>query len=402
MKNTASKSKFLLIAMIATLIGVGVHIYLTLHYYDIKFGLSAGDSMCNINEVLNCDAVTASKFSALLGVPIALWGVMTNLVLLYFLGVTRFNLVQDSDRTSRYALLLSGVTVVASVVMGLISVTAMSNLCIFCISAYVLSVVGFIFTWMGAEDVTAENISNDIKDIFTSERWVAGFLLAIPAFAFLANIMYLESHGLSDMEKMAKEKVAYWQVAPQQNFDLTKGLSMQKGTDEPVMTIVEFADFRCGHCKHAAAPLHNFTKNHPDVRLIYKPFPLDGTCNEAMKNGGGDGISCGLAFATLCSEKIAQKGWVAHDYIFDNQEEITRMMNLDKNLESIATATGIQLEELKTCVKGTEIPEIVRNTAKEGEVAQIRGTPAIFVNGKLLDGGQLIPVLEAAYKTLKK
>ncbi|AFY01755.1 fused vitamin K epoxide reductase/thioredoxin [Bdellovibrio bacteriovorus] len=402
MKNTASKSKFLLIAMIATLIGVGIHIYLTLHYYDIKFGLSAGDSMCNINEVLNCDAVTASKFSALLGVPIALWGAMTNLVLVYFLGVTRFNLVQDSDRTSRYALLLSGVTVVASVVMGLISVTAMSNLCIFCISAYVLSIIGFIFTWMGAEDVTAENISNDIKDIFTSERWVAGFLLAIPAFAFLANIMYLESHGLSDVEKMAKEKVAYWQVAPQQNFDLTKGLSMQKGTEEPVMTIVEFADFRCGHCKHAAAPLHNFTKNHPDVRLIYKPFPLDGTCNEAMKNGGGDGISCGLAFATLCSEKIAQKGWVAHDYIFDNQEEITRMMNLDKNLESIATATGIQLEELKTCVKGTEIPEVVRNTAKEGEVAQIRGTPAIFVNGKLLDSGQLIPVLEAAYKTLKK
>ncbi len=402
MKNTVSKSKFLLFAMIATLIGVGVHIYLTLHYYDIKFGLSAGDSMCNINEVLNCDAVTASRFSAFLGVPIALWGAMTNLVLLYFLGVSRFNLVQDPDRTSRYALLLSGVTVLASVVMAVISVTAMSNLCIFCITAYVLSIIGFIFTWMGAEDVSAENISNDIKDIFTSERWVAGFLLAIPAFAFLANIMYLESHGLSDVEKMAKEKVAYWQVAPQQNFDLTKGLSMQKGTDEPVMTIVEFADFRCGHCKHAAAPLHNFTKNHPDVRLIYKPFPLDGTCNEAMKNGGGDGISCGLAFATLCSEKIAQKGWVAHDYIFENQEEITRMMNLDKNLESIATATGIQLEELKTCVKGTEIPEIVRNTAKEGEVAQIRGTPAIFVNGKLLDGGQLIPVLEAAYKTLKK
>ncbi|WP_374030318.1 vitamin K epoxide reductase family protein [Bdellovibrio bacteriovorus] len=402
MKNTVSKSKFLLFAMIATLIGVGVHTYLTLHYYDIKFGLSAGDSMCNINEVLNCDAVTASRFSAFLGVPIALWGVMTNLVLLYFLGVSRFNLVQDPDRTSRYALLLSGVTVLASVVMAVISVTAMSNLCIFCITAYVLSIIGFIFTWMGAEDVSAENISNDIKDIFTSERWVAGFLLAIPAFAFLANIMYLESHGLSDVEKMAKEKVAYWQVAPQQNFDLTKGLSMQKGTDEPVMTIVEFADFRCGHCKHAAAPLHNFTKNHPDVRLIYKPFPLDGTCNEAMKNGGGDGISCGLAFATLCSEKIAQKGWVAHDYIFENQEEITRMMNLDKNLESIATATGIQLEELKTCVKGTEIPEIVRNTAKEGEVAQIRGTPAIFVNGKLLDGGQLIPVLEAAYKTLKK
>ncbi|WP_347356259.1 DsbA family protein [Bdellovibrio sp.] len=401
MKNTASKNTALLLAMIVTLIGAGVHIYLTLHYYDVKFGLSGGESFCNINEVLNCDAVSASKFSSLLGVPIALWGVMTNLVLFYFLAVTRFNMVEDNERTSRYALLLSGGTVLASIVMGTISLTAMSNLCLFCMAAYVLSVLGFLFTWLGASDVSAKNISNDIKDIFVSEKWVLGFLLAVPAFSFLANIMYLESHGLSDIEKMAKERVAYWQVAPQQNFDLTTGLSMQKGTGEPVMTIVEFADFRCSHCKHAAPVLHSFVKNHPDVRLIYKPFPLDGTCNEAIK-GGGDGISCGLAAAALCSEKLAQKGWEAHDYIFENQDEIIRTMNLDKNLESIATKTGIKLDDLKACIKGTEIPEIVRKNAKEGEVAQIQGTPAIFINGKVLNGAQSIPVLEAAYKTLKK
>lgn len=387
--------------MIATVISVGIHIYLTLHYYDVKFGLSGGDSICNINEVLNCDAVSASKFSTLLGVPLALWGAVTNAVLLYFLTVTRLNLVQDPDRASRYSLILSGLTVAASVIMGVISLTAMSNLCIFCITAYALSILGFGATWLGTSGVSTKNLSSDLKSIFSSEKWVAGFLLAIPAFAFLANIMYLESHGLSDVEKMAQEKVAYWQVSPVQNFDLTTGLMMQKGTEEPVMTIVEFADFRCSHCKHAAPSLHTFTKNHPDVRLIYKPFPLDGTCNEAIK-GGGDGISCGLAFATICSEKLAQKGWAAHDYIFENQEEIIRSMNLDKNLEGISTTTGINLEELKTCVKSTEVQEIVRNTAKEGDAAKIQGTPAIFVNGKLLNGGQLIPVLDAAYKTLKK
>lgn len=399
MKNTASKNKFLLLALLSTLIAIGVHFYLTQHYYELKFGGAESGSVCNISEVMNCDAVTASKYSAFLGVPMALWGVVTNLVLLYFLLVTRFNMVQDRAKTSRYALMISGGTVLASIVMGLIS-TTMANLCIFCISAYVLSIIGFFGTWMGAEGVSASSLVDDIKDIFVSERWVAGFLVAIPAFAFLGNIMYLESHGYSEIEKVAKEKIAYWQTSPQQNFDLSAGLILQKGTAEPIMTIVEFADFRCPHCKHAAPPLHAFTKSHPDVKFIFKPFPLDGTCNEAITSGG-DGISCGLASAVMCAEKMSQKGWAAHDYFFENQMEIIQAQNLDKNLEGVSKAAGLSLEDLKTCVKDQATQELIRKMANEGKTAQIQGTPTVFVNGKLLSGGQLIPVLEAAYKSLK-
>lgn len=399
MKNTVTKNKFLLLALLSTLVAVGVHLYLTTHYYGLKFGTAEGTSVCNINEVMNCDAVTASKYSAFLGIPIALWGAVTNLILLYFIAVSRFNLVQDKDKTSRYALMFSGITLIASVVMGLISAT-MANLCIFCLSAYVLSAIGFIGLWLGTDDKSIATISEDVKDIFVTERWVAGFVIAIPAFAFLGNLMYLESQGFAKIAKLAQEKVAYWQVAPVQNFDLTKGLILQAGSAEPIMTIVEFADFRCPHCKHAAPPLHAFTKSHPNVKLVFKPFPLDGTCNEAI-TGGGDGISCGLASAVMCAEKIGNKGWAAHDYFFDKQMEIIQISNLDKNLEDVAKHTGLPLEELKTCVKDSATQELIRNMAAEGKMAQIQGTPAVFVNGKVLSGGQLIPVLEAAYQTLK-
>ncbi|NUN06671.1 MAG: DsbA family protein [Bdellovibrio sp.] len=400
MKNTATKNKFLLVALLSTLVAVGVHLYLTSHYYGLKFGTIEGTSVCNINEVMNCDAVTASKYSAFLGIPIALWGAITNLILLYFIAVSRFNLVQDKDKTSRYALMFSGITLLASLVMGAIS-TTMENLCIFCLSAYALSIIGFVSLWMGTDDKSIATLSEDVKDVFSAERWVAGFVVAIPALAFLGNLMYLESQGFSKIAKLAEEKVAYWQVSPVQSFDATKGLSLQKGTMEPVMTIVEFADFRCPHCKHAAPPLHAFTKSHPDVKLIFKPFPLDGTCNEAI-TGGGDGISCGLASAVMCAEKLANKGWVAHDYFFDNQMEIIQSSNLDKNLEDVSKSAGLSLEELKACVKDPATQELIRNMAAEGKTAQIQGTPAVFVNGKVLSGGQLIPVLEAAYQTLKK
>lgn len=399
MKN---KKLFLTLALLITLVAIGVHVYLTQHYFDLKAGASEGGALCNINDVMNCDAVTASSYSALWGIPMAIWGAVTNLMLLYFLLVTRFNLVQDREKTSRYAFLLSLVTVIASVVMGVISITKIGNICIFCVSAYVLSILGFGFIWLGSEDLSMANLKEDFISIFTSERWVLGFAIAIPVIAFAANLMLKESYGLGQAEKVANERIAYWLASPEQKFDLSTGLVKQVGTQEPVMTIVEFADFRCPHCKMAAPPLHAFTKAHPDVRLIFKPFPLDGTCNDAMKQGGGDGISCGLAFSVMCAEKMVQKGWAAHDFIFDNQREITMAMNLDKNLDDVSKHIGVKAEDLKACVKDPAIQASVRDMAKEGEVAQIQGTPAIFVNGRVLNQAQALPILEAAYKSLKK
>lgn len=401
MKTIASKNKYLLLALLATVVAIGVHIYLTQHYYGLKFGLQDGPSFCNVSDKLNCDVVTASEYSALFGIPIALWGAITNLILLYFLAVTKWNLVQDSAQTSRYSFLLSGVTLLASVVMGFITLTKIGSICLFCVGTYVLSIITFIATWLGAEKLTANNIKNDIKAIFGTEKWVLGFAIAIPAMAALGNIMYLESNGMSEIEKIAKEKVAYWSVAPLQTFDHSTGLQLQKGTTEPVMTIVEFADFRCSHCKLAAGPLHSFASTHPDVKLIYKFFPLDGTCNEAL-GGRGDGISCGLAYAALCAEQSHQKGWAVHDYIYEHQTEITAAGNLDKNIQEISKALQLPLEELQACIKKPETREAVTKMAKEGDTAKIQGTPAVFVNGRVLDRGQVIPVLEAAYKTLKK
>jgi protein-disulfide isomerase len=190
-------------------------------------------------------------------------------------------------------------------------------------------------------------------------------------------------------------------VAPKQDFDLSLGLSAPEQVNSNVkMTIVEFADFRCPHCKHAAPTLHAFLKSNSDVRLIFKPFPLDGTCNEAIKSGG-DGVSCGLAAAVLCAEKIAKKGWSAHDYIFENQSEISQARSLEKNIDGLAQHLDLNKNEINNCIKDSATMDLIRKMAKEGEIAQIQGTPAVFVNGKLLGAGHLLPVLKAAHQSIQ-
>lgn len=398
MNSSLKKDTPLLISLLLSLIAVGVQAYLTTHYYDLKYGGATGDSICNVSSYINCDAVTASKYASLFGIPLALWATITNLIAVLLFGLARFNLTQDSEKTARYAFLISGFILLMSIVMGTISFGVIGNLCLFCASAYVLSVLSFGSAWFSVRHRASELIT-DIKDLFTSQRGILGCLVAIPVLSFVGNSMILDGRGFNNLSKIIEEKVAYWQVAPTQTFG-NQGLMLQKGQGEPVMTIVEFADFRCPHCREAYPSLHAFAESHPDVRLIFKTFPLDGVCNPALGHDG-DGISCALAEINYCSEKMAQKGWITHHFIYDHQEDF-HALPLDEAADKICQGTGISAcDELKKCAKSDETLDVIKAMAAEGAKAQIQGTPSVFVNSKLLQGGQLLPILDAAYKKIK-
>ncbi len=393
--------KYLNISILATLAAFFTHLYLTQHYYGVTYGLNEGTSVCNINAFFNCDAVTLSRFSAFKTVPLALLGAFTNLILLLQLLVARFNLSDDSDRQNQFILLSATLILSASIVMGSISFALLGNACLFCILTYGLSILQFIMALIQNNGKFPSIFTEGIPSLVSTNKGTLAMYVIIPLSAYLTNSMILDSYGLAEIERLAKEKVSYWASAPPQNFDLNTGLKLQKGTGPARLVLVEFADFRCPHCRHAIPALHKFTERHPDVLLIFKPFPLDGTCNASMKSGG-DGVSCGLAFLTMCAEKMVQKGWEVHDYIFDHQDEIHRTNNLSLIINQVVEKFQLSRPEVEKCLQSEEIIQLVKGTAAEGEKAQIGGTPTVFANGKLLQGGQLIPVLEEAYRTLPK
>src|SRR5437868_1769535 len=43
------------LALMGALISIALHLYLTMHYYPVKFGFAAGQSICNLNAKFNCD-----------------------------------------------------------------------------------------------------------------------------------------------------------------------------------------------------------------------------------------------------------------------------------------------------------------------------------------------------------
>lgn len=393
-----TRARALTIALVFTILSAGIHFYLSRQHYGLKYGGLSGPSMCNVSDTFNCDSVAASDFSAVAGIPIALFGMMANLILAFFLMVTRLEWTDDPRNTGRYALWLAILIALASVLMAGVSFIFMSTYCLFCLACYVLSFLSLILIWKGTDhDLSA---SRDFSALFGAQKWVLILALIIPVGAYLSHISTLRMSGASEMQEYLGEVLQVWKAAPTQSFDSHRGLSLGAPEGSAKFTIVEFADFRCSHCKHAAPTLHSFTKGKTDTRLILKFYPLDGTCNPAPGfQGRGDGISCQLAFITQCEQKLRGKGWEAHDFIFAKQDQIIQMSSAERVLEMYCAERESNCAELRACVTSQETRDEIRAMAQEGVDAHIRGTPAIFGNGKLIPSGQSPIVLDAIHRS---
>ena len=86
-----------IVALISQLIAIMLHGYLTIEYFTLKLGQSSGESLCNISQRFNCEAVTASPFSSFLSIPLSIWGLSANTVLLIGILFWDFSMDSKSD-----------------------------------------------------------------------------------------------------------------------------------------------------------------------------------------------------------------------------------------------------------------------------------------------------------------
>ncbi|MEY4615508.1 MAG: hypothetical protein RJB66_468 [Pseudomonadota bacterium] len=398
MRRQTSSTLNMTLALITSLAALAVHFYLTKHFHELHLGLSSGSAACNINKTFNCDAVSASNFSSLGGIPIALWGLTTQIVLLILTLTFVLGLSSKKDLVGRCAAYLSAFIAVASIVMGAISLAFLQAYCLFCLFAYALSFVNFYALWNLNDRVNFNNLAKDLKDAASDFKWIGILTAGIVPLTFLLNSMILDNYGGSLIKDAAESSFYGWQGNPDNNFS-EEGLSKGPAANAR-MTIVEFADFLCPHCKHAYPSLKVFADSHPDVRVIYKLFPLDGNCNAATEMPKGDGTRCLLAKTAYCAEKLGQKGLAVYEAIFNKQEEFHGAGNAANLVKTIVEDNGLDNNRMEECRNSEETHNKILQQSQEGLSAKIEGTPTIFVNGKHLSRGQLLPVLQRVYNSL--
>jgi protein-disulfide isomerase len=367
---------------------LGIHAYLISEHISVKYSYNEGSSICNLSETVNCATTIMSNYSELFGVPLAVFGFVMGLFTFFF-ALKGLFLDQDPKKSMAITVGLSIISVVASVVMGLISIFVLKSICPFCTMAYALSFITLFTALQWTNGFTTTTAAEYGKNIALQ-------LVAIGAVGFIAGKIVLAPYNSSERTEMTRLIVNDWASKPPQEILLVDPLVL--GPDSASMKILEFSDFLCPHCKHALPKLHAFVKHNKDVQIIFQNFPLDNCAGPA----DSPGRRCDLAKIAYCSQK-QNRGWEAQEYLFSTQENLYNVTDLDAELPQIASVVQLDLEVLKKCVKAPETLTTVKAQQELGKKLGVEGTPALFINNKKFPSvGPEVNILQEIYKVIKK
>ena len=88
---------------------------------------------------------------------------------------------------------------------------------------------------------------------------------------------------IAAMDPRLQELVAHFFATPKETMRLGPDLASSGPANAPV-TMVEFSDYQCSHCKHAAENLPRILARYPGkIRLVNRHYPLSSECNPFLK-----------------------------------------------------------------------------------------------------------------------
>lgn len=140
------------------------------------------------------------------------------------------------------------------------------------------------------------------------------------------------------------------------------------------ITLVEFFDYQCVHCKHMAPVIKELVNNNKDLRVVYKDFPIFGK---------GSDFAARAALAAAMQGKYME----LHNALIDKKQRLSPSIILQA-----ADSVGINTTKLKADMKSDKISAMVKANMQLAEKLRLMGTPAFVVaktpNGEFKAGGK--------------
>jgi len=348
-----------------------------------------GAGVCGVDGDGSCAKAAASSLGKPFGIPLAGIGFF------YYGGIAALALVlvialSDTVINALFWSLVAGLAF--DIFLLLYSLFVLGSVCRLCAITYAATIISLIGAWLiqkrGEKMIKPDRLPVTAKVGFSSVL-VASLALA---FFFNANAVSkqeqnptpgLTAEQTETLKKIYIEFHKTWKTSDKLGLDVPT--SGAKGAANPVLTIMEFADALCPHCKSMGIVLGDFMKKHPDkVRVLFRHYPLDIQCNSAMKNKFHIG-ACDLARAMECGEAQG-KFWPMHDGIFMGQENFMREPVTDASISTVANQAGLNAGSFMACYRaGTTLGKVKADIA-QGNRIKITGTPTTIVNDRRLPG----------------
>ena len=159
-------------------------------------------------------------------------------------------------------------------------------------------------------------------------------------------------------------------------------------TGSPVISVVEFSDLECPHCKAAQPILEKLANDFPHVRFVFQQFPLPATMHPWAEKGAEYSDCVGRLYPAMFRKYI--------DAVFENQISVAAATADDK-LKELATSVGLDAQKISACAGLPETDAIVKKSVDLGQSLDVAQTPTIFINGR-----RVLGIADIPYEQLKK
>lgn len=141
-----------------------------------------------------------------------------------------------------------------------------------------------------------------------------------------------------------------------------------KGNPKAKVTIVEFADYQCPHCKEAAGVMGKLLQRYGDkLRVVFRDFPINRS-----------GISRKVAEGGICADEQG-RFWDYHDLAFARQSYLKAITP-----QQLAEELGIDVSKFEACYERETTRTKVSKSLEEGRRLGISATPTFYINGRQL------------------
>ena len=200
---------------------------------------------------------------------------------------------------------------------------------------------------MAASSVTPEQQ----KDI---EKVVHDYLVNNPEVLVEAS-QALQQKQQKNVQQQAK--AAIFENAAQ----LFGGNATVIGNPKGNVTMVEFFDYQCIHCKKMAPTISELVKKDKNLRVIYKEFPIFGKSSE---------LASQAALAAAMQGKYMQM----HEALLKVEKRLDTKVVMDT-----AKSLGLNMTKLQKDMESKEVTDQLEANRQLAEKMHLMGTPAFVV-----------------------
>jgi protein-disulfide isomerase len=142
------------------------------------------------------------------------------------------------------------------------------------------------------------------------------------------------------------------------------------GATAPVQ-IIAFSDYECPYCRVAEVTLEQVLEKYGDkLNYVLRDYPLP--FHAAAR---------GAARAARCAGE-QEKFWAYSDALWKSEGLVP------EQLDELATNLGLDKEDFDACLASDKYNSTIDEDLAAGAELGVNGTPAFFVNGRMLSGAQ--------------